>query len=81
MGSVRSAEFAFANGNLAAESTKEHGRKTSDVMTHKVITVAPSATLREVADILKSPHIERVPVVEDGRLVGIVSRANLVHRR
>ena len=47
-------------------------------MTHKVITVAPSATLREVAEILKSRHIKRVPVVEDGRLVGIVSRANLV---
>lgn len=72
------AELAFANCNLAAEYTKEHGRKTSDVMTRHVITVAPSATLREVADMLESRHIKRVPVVEEGGLVGIVSRANLV---
>ena len=77
-GRSRWAELVFANWNLASEYTKEHGRKTSDVMTHKVITVAPSATLREVAEILESRHIKRVPVVEDGRLVGIVSRANLV---
>ena len=77
-GRSRWAELAFANWNLASEYTKEHGRKTSDVMTHKVITVAPSATLREVADILESRHIKRVPVVEDGRLVGIISRASLV---
>jgi CBS domain-containing protein len=74
----RWAELAFANWNLAAEYTKEHGRKTSDVMTRKVITVTPSATLREVADTLESRHIKRLPVVEDGRLVGIVSRASLV---
>ena len=47
-------------------------------MTQNVITVTPSATLREVADILESRHIKRVPVVEEGRLLGIVSRANLV---
>ena len=56
-GRSRWAELAFANWNLASEDTKEHGRKTSDVMTHKVITVAPSATLREVAEILEfAPH-------------------------
>ena len=77
-GRSRWAELAFANWNMAAEYTKEHGRKTSDVMTQKVIAVAPSATMREVADILESRHIKRVPVVEHGRLVGIVSRANLV---
>ena len=61
-GRSRWAELVFANWNLASEYTKEHGCKTSDVMTHKVITVAPSATLREVAEILESRHIKRVPV-------------------
>jgi len=74
----RWAEFVFANWNLAAEYTKEHGRRASDVMTHPVVTVAPTATPGEIADILESRHIKRVPVVENGELVGIVSRANLV---
>jgi CBS domain-containing protein len=74
----RWAGFVFANWNLAAEYTKEHGRKVSDVMTRPVITVAPTATLGEIADTLESRHIKRVPVVEDGKLVGIISRANLV---
>jgi CBS domain-containing protein len=77
-GRSRWAELAFATWNLAAEYTKEHGRRASDVMTHKVIMVAPTATLVEIADILESRHIKRVPVGEKGKLVGIVSRANLV---
>jgi CBS domain-containing protein len=74
----RWAELIFAHRNLAAEYTKEHGRRISDVMTHSVVTVAPTASLGEIADILESRHIKRVPVVENGKLVGIVSRANLV---
>jgi CBS domain-containing protein len=77
-GPTRWAELAFANVDLAAEYTKEHGRNASDVMTRQVITVPPSATLRTIADVLESSHIKRVPVVADGKLVGIISRANLV---
>ena len=74
----RWAELAFANWDLAAEYTTEHGRRASDVMTRKVVTVAPSATVRHIADTLESRHIKRVPVVDDDRLVGIISRANLM---
>jgi len=62
-----------------AEYIKSHGRKASDVMTRKVITVAEGAPLNEVASLLESQHVKRVPVVRDGKLVGIVSRANLPH--
>jgi CBS domain-containing protein len=74
----RWAEFVCANWNLAAEYTKEHGRRVSDVMTSPVVTVAATATLGEIADIMESRHIKRVPIVENEKLVGIVSRANLV---
>ena len=47
-------------------------------MTRKVVTVAPSATVCHIADTLESRHIKRVPVVDDDRLVGIISRANLM---
>jgi CBS domain-containing protein len=63
---------------LAAEFVKEHARRVRDVMTHDVITVSPDTPVTDVASTLERNRIKRVPVVEDGRLVGIISRANLV---
>jgi CBS domain-containing protein len=63
---------------LAAEYVKAHARKVADVMTRKLITAAPDALLHELATLMEANAIKRVPIVEDGRLVGIVSRANLV---
>jgi CBS-domain-containing membrane protein len=53
-------------------------RKAKDVMTHDVITVDPDTPLREIANLFEQHGIKRVPVVKKERLVGIVSRANLV---
>jgi CBS domain-containing protein len=63
---------------LAIEYVKSHASKVGDVMTREVITATPSTPLREVAALLEKNHIKRVPIVERGKLVGIVSRANLV---
>jgi osmotically-inducible protein OsmY len=63
---------------LAADYIKEHSRKVTDVMTRRVVTVTPETTLQEIAAILETNRIKRVPVVKDGKLVGIVSRANLL---
>ena len=63
---------------LAAEYVKEHSRMVTDVMTRDVITAAPETPLRDIADILEKKGIKRVPIVKDGRIVGIVSRANLL---
>jgi CBS domain-containing protein len=63
---------------LAETFIKERSRKVADVMTKHVITVAPHAPLREVAELLERHRIKRVPVVENGQLVGIVSRASLI---
>jgi CBS domain-containing protein len=63
---------------LAAEYAKARARTVADVMTHQVVAVSPEATLNEIAAVLESKAINRVPVVEDGRIVGIVSRANLI---
>ena len=59
-------------------STRSHGQKAKDVMTHQVITVDPDASLQEIANLFEKHGIKRVPVVKNGQLVGIVSRANLV---
>ena len=55
-----------------------HGPKAKDVMTHQVITVDPDTPLQEIANLFEQHGIKRVPVVKKERLVGIVSRANLV---
>jgi len=70
----------FATGtSLAGEYVKTHGQTAGDVMSRDVVTVVPNTSLRDVATILESKQIKRVPVVEEGRLVGIISRANLLH--
>src|SRR6266487_2513788 len=52
--------------------------KAADVMTTNVITVGPDACVQDVARVLLSARISGVPVVEGGKVVGIVSRANLL---
>jgi CBS domain-containing protein len=63
---------------LARDYIKSHGRTAKDVMTREVITVSDTTELAEIANLLETKRIKRVPVVRDGKLVGIVSRANLV---
>jgi len=62
----------------AADYTKAHARHVEAVMTKNVITVEEDTPLAEVADLLEKRRIKRVPVVHEGKLVGIVSRANLI---
>lgn len=69
----------FADPNAAAhEYAKAHGLKAHDVMSRYVISVRDDAELRDVADILDKQRIKRVPVVHEGRLVGIITRGDLV---
>ena len=62
----------------ARDYIKTHAGNVRDVMTTDVVTVRPDTPLGEVAGILETRRIKRVPVTNAGRLVGIVSRANLV---
>ena len=62
----------------AADFAKSHGRLAREVMTRKVTTVAEDTPLAEVARLLERHGVKRVPVVRDGRVVGVVSRANLL---
>lgn len=71
-------ELFTSDDALAQDYVKSHGRTAQDVMSRHVLSVAPSATPAHVANLLDKRRIKRVPVIEDGRLVGIVSRADLV---
>ena len=71
-------ELLTSKFTLRDEYVKSHSRKVTDVMTSDVLTVSPDTRLGDVASVLEKNGIKRVPVVTDGKLVGIVSRANLV---
>jgi CBS domain-containing protein len=63
---------------LAADYIQAHARKVSDLMTKNVITATSDTTLEEIATLLETNEIKRVPILANGQLVGIVSRANLI---
>lgn len=66
--------------SAARDYLKTHGTSVGDVMTSPAVSVRRGTPLHEVARLLEKHRIKRVPVIEAGRLVGIVSRADLVRR-
>ncbi len=71
-------ELLIGPGRLARDYVEGHGRRVGEVMSQTVATVAPGDTLEDIVRLMEQHHVKRLPVIEDGRLVGIVSRANLV---
>jgi predicted transcriptional regulator len=63
---------------LAQEFVREHARKVADIMTHDVITASPETPVSDLAELLERNAIKRVPIVDGRKVVGIVSRANLL---
>jgi CBS domain-containing protein len=57
---------------------KAFGSKVSQIMTEEVISASPDETVREVATLMADRNVNRVPVTENGRLVGIVTRGDIV---
>jgi CBS domain-containing protein len=72
-------EFLVGPGRLASEYVQAHGRKVDEIMTPDPCSVTEDESLESVVDLMEHRRIKRLPVVRDERLVGIVSRANLVH--
>jgi CBS domain-containing protein len=72
-------EFLLGPGKLAENYVHAAGRKVRDVMTHEGHAVEEETTLDEVVTIMERQKIKRVPVLRGRKLVGIVTRANLLH--
>ena len=72
-------ELLLDRNVTAADFVKTHGNLARDVMTRNVVTVGPDTELSDIASLLERRRIKRVPVVDHGKLIGIVSRANLLH--
>jgi CBS domain-containing protein len=63
---------------LAGEFLREHSRRVGDLMSREVVSAAPDTPVADIATLLERHRIKRVPIVDNGRIVGIVSRANLI---
>ena len=72
-------EFILGPGKLAQEYTHSSGRKVEEIMTPDPWTIGENETLEAVVDTMERHHVKRLPVTRGGRMVGIVSRANLMH--
>jgi CBS domain-containing protein len=72
-------EFLIGPGRLATEYVSASGRKVNEIMTPDPYTITEDAPLEQIVQLMEKHRIKRVPVVDDGKLIGLVSRANLLH--
>jgi CBS-domain-containing membrane protein len=72
-------EFLVGPGRLAEDYARSRARKIAEVMTPDPITVDENAPLDDIVKLMEKRQIKRLPVVRDSNVVGIVSRANLLH--
>ncbi|HKM62639.1 MAG TPA: CBS domain-containing protein [Acidisphaera sp.] len=70
--------FIAGPGKLAEDYVRTHGRKVGEIMTTPVETVTETASLEDIVATMEKRHIKRVPVVRDGKLIGIVSRMDIL---
>ena len=68
----------LAPGRTAHEYVRTHGRKVSEIMTTDVVSTSSDAPLSEVVALMEAQQVKRLPVLQKGQLIGIVSRADLL---
>ena len=65
-------------GRMAQEYVRTHARQVGELMTERVFTVTPQTPLSDLVALMETKRVKRLPVVEQGQLVGIVSRADVM---
>ena len=71
-------DFLASTRELASEFVREHSHKVGDLMTTDVVSVTEDTPVAQIAEKLERHRIKRVPVLSDGKVTGLVSRANLI---
>jgi CBS domain-containing protein len=72
-------EFLMGPGRLAVEYSHSHGSKVAEVMTTDVHTVTEDTSLEDIVDLMERRRIKRVPVMRGKKVMGMVTRSNLMH--
>ncbi len=67
-----------SEATVARDYVTSHARNVADVMTREVVTASDEASLGELVELIEKHHVKRIPIVRDNKLVGIVSRANIL---
>jgi CBS domain-containing protein len=70
--------FLVGPGSAASDFVHERGRKVGEIMTPKPCTATENATLEEIVQLMEGNNVKRLPVVRGDKLVGIVTRTNLL---
>jgi CBS domain-containing protein len=72
-------KFILGPGKAASDFVQEHGRTVSDIMTSEpLVTVSEETPLERIVELMERNSIKRIPVMRDDKVVGIVSRSNLL---
>jgi CBS-domain-containing membrane protein len=71
-------EILMGPGRLSDEYVRSHARKVGEIMTQAVVGVPPDAPLDQIVALMEQHRVKRLPVLDGERLVGIVSRADLL---
>ena len=72
-------EFLVGPGRMAAEYVRVNGRRIDEIMTPDPLSVTEDDSLETVVDLMERHRVKRLPVMRGAKMVGIVSRANLMH--
>lgn len=72
------AEFQAGHGRIAADYAKAHGKQVVHTMTTALHTVGADAPITEIVDMMDRHNVKQVPVIQQGRLVGLVSRTDIL---
>jgi CBS domain-containing protein len=70
--------FLLGPGSAAGDFVREQGRKVGEVMTKEPFTVTEDTSLEDIVDLMEKNNVKRLPVTRGDRIVGIVSRSNLL---
>src|SRR6516164_7346767 len=71
-------QYLMSPGRAANEFVHQSGRKVEEIMAHDPVTVTEDTQLEELVSLMEKHDIKRLPVMQNDRLVGIVTRANLL---
>ncbi len=71
-------KFILGPGQSATDFVHEHGCKISEIMTTEPVTITEDTSLEDIVLLMEKNKLKRLPVVKDGKVIGIVSRANLL---
>ncbi|CAN7748522.1 CBS domain-containing protein [Rhizobium sp. LjRoot258] len=71
-------EWLTSPGKIADEYVRAHGRRVEELMTPQVTVISPKDSISDAVRLMERNDIKRLPVVSDGRLVGIISRSDLL---